>query len=68
MSAMRLLLLLCACSNPTPSCNPPDGGTCVCTAADTFRDCTDKSGQPGLQFCASGMWSECAAFLDGGAD
>jgi hypothetical protein len=63
---LGLLLLTLGCNNnPTPSCNPPDGGSCVCSASDTVRNCSDSKGTPGLQFCDSGMWSACAPFVDG---
>ncbi len=45
---------------------PDPGESCKCTATDTVRDCVDKTGSPGLEYCTGGNWSNCAAFADGG--
>ena len=46
---------------------PDAGESCKCTATDTVRDCVDKSGNPGLEYCTGGKWTNCATFNDGGS-
>jgi hypothetical protein len=61
-----LLLALPACHSTLTGCMPDAGETCKCTSSDTVRDCFDKRGNPGLEYCTGGMWTNCATFGDGG--
>ena len=62
-----LLLAVPACHSTLAGCMPDAGESCVCNSAtDTVRDCYDKKGNPGIEYCNNNMWTNCATFADGG--